>query len=114
MAGPIDIKSGRVSGVARGTLAARRDRSSESGAKSGSGPRSTRPGLRSTKAIGGLAIPLWLPLGGLAAISVVETARIDGPHREIFFNVDNFWVLYGLLPIVAVILTYGILRRSRV
>ncbi len=114
MAGPIDIKSGRVSGVARGTLAARRDRSSASGAKSGSGPRSTRPGLRSTKAIGGLAIPLWLPLGGLAAISVVETARIDGPHREIFFNVDNFWVLYGLLPIVAVILTYGILRRSRV
>ncbi|MCZ6707273.1 MAG: (Fe-S)-binding protein, partial [Chloroflexi bacterium] len=114
MAGPIDIKSGRVSGVARGTLAARRDRSNESGAKSGSGPRSTRPGLRSTKAIGGLAIPLWLPLGGLAAISVVETARIDGPHREIFFNVDNFWVLYGLLPIVAVILTYGILRRSRV
>ena len=114
MAGPIDIKSGRVSGVARGTLAARRDRSNESGAKSGSGPRSTRPGLRSTKAIGGLAIPLWLPLGGLAAVSVVETARIDGPHREIFFNVDNFWVLYGLLPIVAVILTYGILRRSRV
>ena len=114
MAGPIDIKSGRVSGVARGTLAARRDRSNESGTKSGSGPRSTRPGLRSTKAIGGLAIPLWLPLGGLAAISVVETARIDGPHREIFFNVDNFWVLYGLLPIVAVILTYGILRRSRV
>ena len=57
---------------------------------------------------------MWLPLGGLAAISVVETARIDGPHREIFFNVDNFWVLYGLLPIVAVILTYGILRRSRV
>ncbi len=114
MAGPIDIKSGRVSGVARGTLAARRDRSSESGAKPGSGPRSTRPGLRSTKAIGGLAIPLWLPLGGLAAISVVETARIDGPHREIFFNVDNFWVLYGLLPIVAVILTYGLLRRSRV
>ena len=114
MAGPIDSKSGRVSGVARGTLAARRDRSSESPAKSGSGPRSTRPGLRSTKAIGGLAIPLWLPLGGLAAISVVETARIDGPHREIFFNVDNFWVLYGLLPIVAVILTYGILRRSRV
>ena len=29
-------------------------------------------------------------------------------------TVDNFWVLYGLLPIVAVILTYGILRRSRV
>ncbi|MEE9277654.1 MAG: respiratory nitrate reductase subunit gamma, partial [Dehalococcoidia bacterium] len=66
------------------------------------------------KKVAGVAIPLWIPLGGLLLVSAAETARIDGPHRDLFFNITNFWVLYALLPIVVGIIIYGILRRSRV
>ena len=70
--------------------------------------------MRAGKRVAGFAIPVWLPLGGLALLAAVETGRIDGPHREIFFNIDNFWVLYALLPLVIVIVSYGIFRRARV
>ena len=69
-------------------------------------PRRARPSERSrsthggSRKLAGFAIPLWLPLGGLLLISAAETGRIDGPHRELFFNIDYFWVLYALLPIV--------------
>lgn len=112
MPGPIDFQAGKVHGVAAQPGRLRRRTAAPSAAVQPERPRAR--GLRSTKHVAGLAIPMWLPLGGLAAVSAVETARIDGPHREIFFNIDNFWVLYGLLPIMAVIITYGILRRARV
>ena len=84
------------------------------------GPTAAAPGhsrsapLRRSKRVAGLAIPLWIPLAGLGLVSAVETGRIDGPHREIFFNIDNFWVLYALLPVAIVIVGYGLLRRARV
>ena len=118
MAGPIDMDTGRVLGVPK--AAPRLSRRDPDAALESDGPRPAeksagkKRGLRSTKRVAGLAIPMWIPLGGLAVVSAVETGRIDGPHRELFYNIDNFWVLYGLLPIMAVILTYGILRRSRV
>jgi Fe-S oxidoreductase len=81
----------------------------------GAGPSPGKRGrLGGSKRVAGLAIPMWLPLGGLALVTAVETGRIDGPHREIFFNIGNFWVLYALLPLVIVIIGYGIMRRSRV
>ena len=70
--------------------------------------------LRRSTRVGGLAVPLWLPLGGLGLLAAVETGRIDGPHRELFFNINNFWVLYALLPLVILVVVYGIARRARV
>ena len=53
--------------------------------------RSYTPG--SGKRVAGLSIPVWLPLGGLLLLTAAETGRIDGPHREIFFNIrrDITW-----------------------
>ena len=73
-----------------------------------------RSRMRSSTRVAGFAIPMWLPLGGLGLLAAVETGRIDGPHREIFFNISNFWVLYALLPVAIVIVSYGIMRRARV
>ena len=39
---------------------------------------------------------------------------MTGAHRELFFNIDHFWVLYLLLPVVIGIVVYGIARRSRI
>ena len=61
-----------------------------------------------------LAIPAWLPLGGLLLVSGAETVRVTGAHRELFFNIDHFWVLYMLLPFVIGIIVYGLFRRSRI
>ena len=61
-----------------------------------------------------LAIPAWLPLGGLLLVSGAETVRVTGAHRELFFNIDHFWVLYMLLPFVIGIIVYGLVRRSRI
>ena len=76
--------------------------------------RSGQPLPAGGKRLVSFAIPLWLPLGGLLLISVAETGRIDGPHREIFFNIDHFWVLYALLPLIVGVIVYVPLRRSRV
>ena len=78
------------------------------------GPGQTGKTGKTGKTVAGLAIPAWIPLGGLLLVTAAETGRIDGPHREIFFNITHFWLLYALLPIAAVIITYGILRRTRV
>ena len=40
--------------------------------------------------------------------------RVTGAHRELFFNIDHFWVLYMLLPFVIGIIVYGLVRRSRI
>ena len=47
-------------------------------------------------------------------ISAAETARFDGPHRELFFNIDHFWVLYALLPLLVAVIVYPLIRRSRI
>ena len=39
---------------------------------------------------------------------------MTGAHRELFFNIDHFWVLYMLLPFVIGIIVYGLFRRSRI
>ena len=57
-----------------------------------------QPSADTGKRVSALAIPAWLPLGGLLLVSGVETVRVTGAHRELFFNIDNFWVLYLLLP----------------
>ena len=66
------------------------------------------------KRVSALAIPAWLPLGGLLLVSGAETVRVTGAHRELFFNIDHFWVLYMLLPFVIGIIVYGLVRRSRI
>ncbi|MYD72724.1 MAG: hypothetical protein F4Y11_00080, partial [Chloroflexi bacterium] len=66
------------------------------------------------KRVSALAIPAWLPLGGILLVSGAETVRVTGAHRELFFNIDHFWVLYMLLPFVIGIIIYGLVRRSRV
>ena len=66
------------------------------------------------KRVSALAIPAWLPLGGLLVVSGAETVRVTGAHRELFFNIDHFWVLYMLLPFVIGIIVYGLVRRSRI
>ena len=66
------------------------------------------------KRVSALAIPAWLPLGGILLVSGAETVRVTGAHRELFFNIDHFWVLYMLLPFVIGIIVYGLVRRSRV
>ncbi len=76
--------------------------------------RRRRPAAAEGKRTLGLAIPLWLPVGGLLLVAAVETGRIDGPHRDLFFNIDHFWILYALLPLLAAVIIYGPLRRSRV
>ena len=73
-----------------------------------------RSRLRRTTKIGGLAVPVWLPLGGLGLLAAAETGRVDGPHRELFFNIADFWVLYALLPLALIVIAYGIARRARV
>ena len=47
-------------------------------------------------------------------VSGAETVRVTGAHRELFFNIDHFWVLYMLLPFVIGIIVYGLVRRSRI
>ena len=69
---------------------------------------------RQAKRVSALAIPAWLPLGGLLLVSGAETVRVTGAHRELFFNIDHFWVLYLLLPFVIGIVIYGLARRSRI
>ena len=69
---------------------------------------------RAGKRASALAIPAWLPLGGLLLVSGAETVRVTGAHRELFFNIDHFWVLYMLLPFVIGIIVYGLVRRSRI
>ena len=76
-------------------------------------PTRSSPTPRARKAAA-LAIPLWLPVGGLMLVSAAETVRVSGAHRELFFNIDHFWVLYALLPGVVGIIVYGLFRRSRV
>ncbi len=73
-------------------------------------PRDRPAGRRLT----GLAIPIWLPLGGLLLLTAAETGRIDGPHRELFFNIQHFWVLYALLPVLIAVILFNPVRRSRV
>ena len=68
----------------------------------------------SAKRVSALAIPAWLPLGGLLLVSGAETVRVTGAHRELFFNIDHFWVLYLLLPFAIGLIVYGLARRSRV
>ena len=74
----------------------------------------SRPLPGAGKRMAGLSIPLWLPLGGLLIVTAAETGRVDGPHRELFFNIADFWVLYALLPIAISVIVYGLVRRSRV
>ena len=76
--------------------------------------RTRRPSAATGKRVSALAIPAWLPLGGLLLVSGAETVRVTGAHRELFFNIDNFWALYLLLPFVISIIIYGLVRRSRV
>ncbi len=77
--------------------------------------RQTAAATESTgKRVSALAIPAWLPLGGLLLVSGAETVRVTGAHRELFFNIDHFWVLYMLLPFVIGIIVYGLVRRSRI
>ena len=77
-----------------------------------------RPAHGNTRTAGkrasALAIPAWLPLGGMLLVSGAETVRVTGAHRELFFNIDHFWVLYMLLPFVIGIIVYGLVRRSRI
>ena len=77
-------------------------------------PVPQRGRLRRTVKIGGLAVPIWVPLGGLGLLAAAETGRIDGPHRELFFNIADFWVLYALLPLLVVVIAYGVARRARI
>ena len=77
-------------------------------------PVPQRGRLRRTVRIGGLAVPVWLPLGGLGLLAAAETGRIDGPHRELFFNIADFWVLYALLPLLVVVIAYSVARRARI
>ena len=70
--------------------------------------------LRRTVKIGGIAVPVWVPLAGLGLVTAAETGRIDGPHRELFFNIADFWVLYALLPLLVAVVVYGLARRARV
>ena len=74
---------------------------------------SHRPAQQGRRAAG-LAIPLWLPLGGLLLVSAAETGRVAVAHRELFYNINNFWVLYALLPVMTAVIVLGILRRSRI
>ncbi len=76
--------------------------------------RVRRPATSTGKRVSALAIPAWLPLGGILLVSGAETVRVTGAHRELFFNIDHFWVLYMLLPFVVGIIIYGLVRRSRV
>ena len=77
-------------------------------------PVAQRGRLRRTVRIGGLAVPIWVPLGGLGLLAAAETGRIDGPHRELFFNIADFWVLYALLPLLVVVIAYSVARRARI
>ena len=77
-------------------------------------PVAQRGRLRRTVKIGGLAVPIWVPLGGLGLLAAAETGRIDGPHRELFFNIADFWVLYALLPLLVVVIAYSVARRARI
>ena len=38
---------------------------------------------RQAKRVSALAIPAWLPLGGLLLVSGAETVRVTGAHRDI-------------------------------
>lgn len=76
--------------------------------------RRTTSATSTGKRVSALAIPAWLPLGGILLVSGAETVRVTGAHRELFFNIDHFWVLYMLLPFVIGIIIYGLVRRSRV
>ena len=75
---------------------------------------STQRPVQQGRRAAGLAIPLWLPLGGLLLVSAAETGRVAVAHRELFYNINNFWVLYALLPVMTAVIVLGILRRSRV
>ena len=50
----------------------------------------------------------------MGLLAAAETGRIDGPHRELFFNIADFWVLYALLPLLVVVIAYSVARRARI
>ena len=68
-----------------------------------SGARERRRGARFNVSLAGAAVPLAV----IAAIGALETARMEGAQREVFFNIRGFAImLTKVLQPVSVLLWY--------
>ena len=73
---------------------------------SNSEQRSTR--LRVS--FGGLLIPIAIVI----AIGALETARTEGAHREVFFNIRGFAIMYFIFGVAVAAIAIAFLQRLRI
>lgn len=75
---------------------------------SGAGER--RRGGRFNVSLAGAAVPLAV----IAAIGALETARMEGAQREVFFNVRGFAIMYFLFGLSVAVIAGAFLQRARI
>ena len=67
-------------------------------------------GTRLKISLGGLLIPLAIVI----AIGALETARTEGAHREVFFNIRGFAIMYFIFGIAVAVIAFAFLQRVRI
>jgi hypothetical protein len=67
-------------------------------------------GARLRISLGGLLIPLAI----VVAIGALETARTEGAHREVFFNIRGFAIMYFIFGISVAVIAFAFLQRVRI
>ncbi len=67
-------------------------------------------GTRLRISLGGLLIPLAI----VVAIGALETARTEGAHREVFFNIRGFAIMYFIFGISVALIAFAFLQRVRI
>ena len=67
-------------------------------------------GTRLRISFGGLLIPISIVI----AIGALETARIEEAHREVFFNIQGFAIMYFIFGIAVAAIAIAFLQRLRI
>ena len=75
-----------------------------------SGARERRRGARFNVSLAGAAVPLAV----IAAIGALETARMEGAQREVFFNIRGFAIMYFLFGLSVAVIAGAFLQRARI
>lgn len=75
-----------------------------------SGARERRRGARFNVSLAGVAVPLAV----IAAIGALETARMEGAQREVFFNIRGFAIMYFLFGLSVAVIAGAFLQRARI
>ncbi len=75
-----------------------------------SAARERRRGARFNVSLAGVAVPVAI----IAAIGALETARMEGAQREVFFNIRGFAVMYFLFGLSVAVIAGAFLQRARI